>query len=339
MTETIPSYRRLYDSGELHRRAGALEGMLSPCTVCPHDCRNDRMKDELGRCFSGRLPIVSSWTAHFGEEPLLVGTRGVGNIFFGNCNLRCVYCQNSVISQNFREERKHEVTLERLAEIMLELQERGCHTIGLVSPSHFVPQIVRSLEIASGQGLRLPLIYNTNAYDALPLLRLLEGIVDIYLPDLKYSDEVTGYRFSKVRRYPAIAREAIREMHRQVGSELLLGEGGVVVRGLIIRHLVLPNDLAGSEDSLAWVARELGRGVSLSVMSQYFPAHRAFTEPLLDRRLRESEYERVLRILERLSMDTGWAQEYESSDYYRPEFEDRARPFQGEPENLSSSPR
>ena len=328
-----PSYIGLYRSGELARRASALEAMLESCTVCPHDCGNNRRKDELARCATGYLPVVSSYTAHFGEEPLLVGTRGTGNIFFGNCNLRCVYCQNHLISQNHREERLRVVSFERLAEIMLELQERGCHEIGFVSPSHVVPQIVRALVLAAGQGLRLPLIYNTNAYDSVEVLRLLDGVIDIYLPDLKYGDEDLAYAYSKVRRYPEVARAAIREMHRQVGSSLLTGEDGLVQRGLIIRHLVLPNDLAGSRESLRWVREELGPTVTLSIMAQYFPAHRAAETPLLDRTIRQSEYERVLEAMERLGLEEGWVQDPTSQEYYRPEFSDRETPFAGGPRN------
>ncbi len=313
-----------------------LDAMLSSCTICPHNCGNDRQKNELARCYSGLLPIVSAATPHFGEEPALVGAHGVGNIFFGNCNLRCVYCQNYLISQNHREERKNEVSFERLAGMMLELQSQGCESIGFVSPTHFVPQIIRSLEIAASDGLHLPLIYNTNAYDSVEVLKLLDGIIDIYLPDLKYSDEEMGYRYSKVRDYPRFAREAIKEMHRQVGSELVVEEG-LVKRGLIIRHLVLPNDIAGSKDSLRWIKRELGDQTTLSIMSQYFPAHKALTTPLLDRKIREGEYERVLGMLDALDLDNGWAQDYAASEYYRPEFEDRDRPFKGGAENENES--
>ena len=333
----VPAYRSLTESGELHRRVEALEAMLSACTICPHNCGNNRLQNEIARCYSGYLPIVSSCTAHFGEEPLLVGTNGVGNIFFGNCNLRCVYCQNHMISQNYREERKHEVSFERLADMMLDLQDRGCHEIGLVSPTHFVPQIIRALEIAARKGLNLPLIYNTNAYDSVEVLRVLDGIIDIYLPDLKYADDDLGYAYSRVKNYPAIARAAIKEMHRQVGGELMIGADGLVKRGLIIRHLVLPNDVAGSKDSLRWIRDELGAGATISVMAQYFPTHKATTTPLLDRKIRQREYERVLEYLDALSMERGWAQEFESSEYYRPEFEDRSTPFKGGAQNGDDS--
>jgi putative pyruvate formate lyase activating enzyme len=329
----VPSYTELSRTGELRQRVERLNALLASCTLCPHDCGNNRLNDEISRCYTGRLPIVSSYTSHFGEEPGLVGTRGVGNIFFGNCNLRCVYCQNHRISQNHREERRHEVTIKRLAEIMLELQEEGCHAIGFVSPTHVVPQIVEALDVAAAEGLHLPLIYNTNAYDALPVLRLLEGVIDIYLPDLKYADDDMGYAYSKVREYPRHARAAIQEMHRQVGDALTVDETGLVRRGLIIRHLVLPNDIAGSADSLRWVAGTLSPGTTMSVMSQYFPTHAAVTTPLLDRKIRESEYERVLALLDRLGMDAGWVQDYEASEYYRPEFENRERPFVGPADN------
>lgn len=333
----VPSYLGLHRSGELTGRVAALKAMLAACNICPHNCGNNRLNDELARCYSGYLPIVSSYTPHFGEEPALVGTHGVGNIFFGNCNLRCVYCQNSVISQNHREERKNEVSTERLAEMMLELQARGCHEIGLVSPTHFVPQVVSAVEIAAGRGLTLPLVYNTNGYDSVAVLRLLDGIIDIYLPDLKYSDDEMGYQYSRIREYPRFAKAAIQEMHRQVGGDLLIGSDGLIKRGLIIRHLVLPNDIAGSKDALRWVRSTLGVGTTLSVMAQYFPTHKALTTPLVDRKIRQAEYERVLAFLDVLELDHGWAQEYDASEYYKPEFDDRARPFKGGADNGSEN--
>src|SRR3990172_3794301 len=176
----VPSYVKLYHSGKLHRRVDALEAMLGACNICPHECGNNRLDDEISRCYSGYLPIVSSYTPHFGEEPALVGTHGAGNIFFGNCNLRCVYCQNYQISQTHKQQLENEVTHERLAEMMLELQARGCHNINFVSPTHFAPQMARSILIAAQRGLSLPIVYNTNAYDSLEVLKLLEGIVQIY---------------------------------------------------------------------------------------------------------------------------------------------------------------
>ena len=199
--KTEASYLRLLRSGELQRRVAALEALLERCTVCPRDCFNNRLQDEIAACYSGRLPIVSSYTPHFGEEPPLVGTSGAGNIFFGNCNLRCVYCQNYQISQTHKEQIRNEVTHERLAEMMLDLQKRGCHNINFVSPTHFAPQMARAILIAAERGLRLPIVYNTNAYDSVEVLRLLDGIVDVYLPDLKYADDDAGFQYSKVRGY------------------------------------------------------------------------------------------------------------------------------------------
>src|SRR5881275_559950 len=227
LSDFTPGYLRLRQLGELNSRVEALEALLERCTVCPLDCGNNRMNDELARCYSGRLPIVSSYTAHFGEEPPLTGTRGAGNIFFGNCNLRCVYCQNYQISQAHKEQIKNQITHDRLAEMMLELQARGCHNINFVSPTHFAPQMARAILIAAEQGLRLPIVYNTNAYDSVEVLRLLDRIVDVYLPDLKYADSADGYTYSKVHDYTQHARRALAEMYRQTGAELIFNEDGL----------------------------------------------------------------------------------------------------------------
>ncbi len=239
-----PKFLELYRTGELENRVLRLEKLLESCTVCPKDCGNNRLNDEIAACYSGALPIVSSYTAHFGEEPVLSGTNGAGNIFFGNCNLRCVYCQNYQISQTWKTQQKNEISHERLAEMMLELQGRGCHNIGFVSPTHFAPQMARAILIAAEKGLNLPIVYNTNAYDSVEVLRLLDGIVDVYLPDLKYADNEAGYQFSKIRGYKDFSRAAIKEMFRQTGAELFYGADNLLKRGLVIRLLVLPNDLA-----------------------------------------------------------------------------------------------
>src|SRR6476659_3064257 len=211
--------------------------MLAACTVCPEDCGNDLLDEDIADCYSGRLAVVSSYTADGGEEPCLSGTNGAGNIFFGNCNLRCVYCQNYQISQTWREQRKNEVTHERLAEMMLELQDRGCHNIGFVSPTHFAPQMARAILIAAERGLRLPIVYNTNAYDSVEVLKLLDGIVDVYLPDLKYAEDEAGYVYSKVPSYRDVSRAAVAEMFRQTG-EAVYDARGLLKRGLVIRLLV-----------------------------------------------------------------------------------------------------
>jgi putative pyruvate formate lyase activating enzyme len=328
---TEASYLSLLRTGKLHRRVAALEKLLERCTVCPRDCFNNRLRDEVAACYSGRLPIVSSYTPHFGEEPPLVGTRGAGNIFFGNCNLRCVYCQNYQISQTHREQIKHEVTHERLAEMMLDLQTRGCHNINFVSPTHFAPQMARAILLAAEQGLRLPIVYNTNAYDSVEVLKLLDGIVDVYLPDLKYADAAAGFLYSKVRSYASVSRAAIAEMYRQMGDELVYDEDGLLKRGLVIRLLVLPNDVGGVGESLRWIHDELGSLVAVSLMAQYYPTNVAGTNQryaLLSRRIRETEWMRAVAALDELRMEEGWMQEYDgASFYYRPDFDDTETPF------------
>jgi putative pyruvate formate lyase activating enzyme len=328
---TPASYLALHETGELARRVEALERLLAACTVCPLDCGNNRLRGELARCFSGRLPVVSSYTPHFGEEPALAGTRGAGNVFFGNCNLRCVYCQNYQISQTYKQQLKNEVTHERLAAMLLELQERGCHNINFVSPTHFAPQLARALLIAAGQGLRLPVVYNTNAYDSVEVLRLLDRVVDVYLPDLKYADSADGYAYSKVRDYTEHARRALQEMYRQTGDELVFDEGGLLRRGLVVRLLVLPNDLAGVRESLEWIRDTLSPRVAVSLMAQYYATNKAATDErytLLARRITESEWLRAVSLLGELGMEEGWMQEYDgAAHYYRPDFADRDRPF------------
>jgi putative pyruvate formate lyase activating enzyme len=329
--KTDASYLSLLRTGELHRRVAALEALLERCTVCPRDCFNNRLQDEIAACYSGRLPIVSSYTPHFGEEPPLVGTRGAGNIFFGNCNLRCVYCQNYQISQTHREQIEHEVTHERLAEMMLELQTRGCHNINFVSPTHFAPQMARAILLAAEQGLRLPIVYNTNAYDSVEVLKLLDGIVDVYLPDLKYAGDDEGFLYSKVRSYASVSRAAIAEMYRQMGDELVYDEDGLLKRGLVIRLLVLPNDVGGVGESLRWIHGELGSRVAVSLMAQYYPTNVAGTNQryaLLARRIRETEWLRAVAALDEFGMEEGWMQEYDgASFYYRPDFDDTETPF------------
>jgi putative pyruvate formate lyase activating enzyme len=326
-----PKYLTLLAETRLEERVEQLEALLGACRICPKDCGNDRLKDEIAACYSGRLPIVSSYTAHFGEEPCLSGTRGTGNIFFGNCNLRCVYCQNYQISQTWKEQKRNEVTHERLAEMMLELQNRGCHNIGFVSPTHFAPQMARAILIAARQGLRLPIVYNTNAYDSVEVLRLLDGIVDIYLPDLKYSDSRSGFQYSKVRDYTSNARAAIKEMHRQMGRELVFDEDGLLQHGLLIRLLVLPNDIAGIEENLRWIRDKLGPKTAISLMAQYYPTNKAATDDryiLLSRRISEGEWFEAISLLEDLGIEEGFMQEYESASYYyRPDFTDSETPF------------
>lgn len=327
-----PNFLKFYRAGELESRVERLEKLLESCTVCPKDCGNNRLNDEIAACYSGRLPIVSSYTAHFGEEPVLSGTRGAGNIFFGNCNLRCVYCQNHQISQTWKTQKKNETAHERLAEMMLELQAKGCHNIGFVSPTHFAPQMARAILIAAENGLNLPIVYNTNAYDSVEVLKLLDGIVDVYLPDLKYAENSAGFEFSKIRDYTTFARLAIKEMFRQTGDQLIFDENGLLLqKGLLIRLLVLPNDIAGIEENLRWIKEELSPKVAVSLMAQYYATNKAATDEryiLLARRISEREWFNAVSLLEDLRIEEGFMQEYESaSHYYRPDFTDAEKPF------------
>jgi len=323
----IPSYIELFKSGELKRRAEAAEKILNSCTVCPRECKIDRRTSRSDYCHSGYYPIVSSYTAHFGEEPCLSGNRGAGNIFFGNCNLRCIFCQNYEISQNCDEEINNEISFERLANIMIELQEKGCHNIGLVSPTHFVPQIIKSIFIAAEKGLTLPVIYNSNGYDSVDTLKLLDGIIDIYLPDFKYGSSQNGMLYSKAPEYTYHAEKALKEMYRQVGDKLIF-ENDIAVRGLIVRHLILPNGLSDTEEVFRFISAELSKEIYISLMSQYFPAHKSYNEILLSRKITNTEYLRAVELMDKYGLNNGWHQEMESSESYRPYFNsDRQEPF------------
>jgi len=322
-----PGYIALYRSGELERRVEALEARLSACDICPRGCGVNRLEDERGFCHSGLLPIVASVCAHHGEEPVLSGTRGSGAIFLGNCNMRCVYCQNHQISQDYKAQKRHEVETGVLAEHMLFLQdELGCHNINFVSPSHFVPQLVRAVLEAVPLGLRLPLVYNTSSYDSVATLRELDGIISVYLADLRYASNKWGRRFSKAPGYVERARAAIREMYRQVGN-LLVDEENIAQKGLIVRHLILPNGIAGSRDSLGWLVGEVSPRVAVSLMSQYFPAHLAPRLPLLSRTITSEEYDEVGDLVEELGIENGWLQAMDASADYRPDFSGDGYPF------------
>jgi putative pyruvate formate lyase activating enzyme len=324
------SYIKLLETGELEFRVDRLMEMLRICRICPRDCDVNRLNDEVAACYSGLLPVVSSYTAHFGEEPALVGSRGAGNVFLGLCNLRCVYCQNYQISQTFKEQRKNEVSFERLAEIFLELQQQGCHNINWVSPTHFAPQLVKSLSIAARRGLHLPVVYNTNSYDSVEVLKLLDGIVDVYLPDLKYSDDEAGREYSKVTAYVQHSRTALKEMYRQMGDALEYDDSGLLRRGLIIRLLVLPNDIAGIRESLQWIRSELSPKVAVSLMAQYFPTNKVALDryPLISRKIRWSEWLTAIDHMESMGMEEGWMQDFDSAaEYYRPDFGNAKMPF------------
>ncbi len=287
-----PAYLRLWESGELSRRVELGLEKLADCALCPRNCHVNRLEDKTKVCKTGRYATVSSHFAHSGEERCLSGLRGSGTIFFSSCNLRCVFCQNYEISWLGE---GHTTKPDELAEMMLDLQDIGCHNINFVTPEHVVPQILEALLRAVERGLRLPLVYNTSAYDSADSLALMDGIVDIYMPDFKFWDSAQAKRYAKAPDYPDTARRAIKEMHRQVGP-LVTDEHGIALRGVLLRHLVMPGDVAGTPEIVQWIADELGADTYVNVMAQYHSAWRVGeTEyPEIDRRITAGEFRKAL---------------------------------------------
>jgi putative pyruvate formate lyase activating enzyme len=287
-----PAYLRLERTGELKDRAEALWSIFKDCRLCPRRCGANRLAGEKGRCSSTAELKVASAHPHFGEERELVGQNGSGTIFFSNCNLLCAFCQNWEI--NHRGDGRF-ISHDDLAEMMLRLQRRGCHNINLVTPTHVNPHIVKALRVAIGRGLRIPLVYNTGGYDSLEVVRLLDGIVDIYLPDFKYMDgELSATYSSGARNYPEVAAQVIKEMHRQVG-EVQVDSQRIATRGLMIRHLIMPHNIAGTDRFVRWVATELTPTTYVNLMAQYRPAHRAREFPKIARRPTREEIEQAFR--------------------------------------------
>jgi len=277
--------------------------LLSPCRVCPRECKVDRLKGEIGNCKAGLAVKISSYHQHFGEEPPLVGRHGSGTIFFTHCNLHCVYCQNYEISQLGQ---GREVTLEELAEMMLNLQGLGCHNINFVTPTPWVPQIIKSLSIAQENGLTVPIVYNCGGYESLETLKLLDGIIDIYMPDIKYADNTYAEKYSHAPHYWDFTRPALKEMHHQVGD--LVVKNGIAKKGLLIRHLVLPNNIAGSKQCFEFISQELSKNTIVNVMAQYYPTFNAHQFPNINRRITTKEYRQALEELARHSIDSGFKQ-------------------------------
>lgn len=292
-----PSYLELTEK-QFNKKIEILFENLKSCAICPRNCRVDRSKGELGYCKTGTLPFISSYGPHFGEESVLVGYNGSGTIFFTSCNLSCIFCQNYEISQLRQGE---EISYEELPHIMLKLQEMGCHNINLVSPTHQVPQIVKALKTARDSGLNIPIVYNTNAYDSLETLKALEGIVDIYMPDAKYSNNETAVALSNAPDYFEVMKEAIKEMQRQVG-DLAIDERGIATRGLLVRHLVLPNNLAGSELIFDFLAKEISKNIFLNIMDQYNPCYKALNHLGISRRITIEEFEKAILIAKRFGL-------------------------------------
>ncbi len=295
-----PAYLKLHESGELAERADELWNTMKNCRLCPRQCGAERIDGESGFCQApGTGLIVSSFHAHYGEERPLVGSGGSGTIFFSHCSLRCVFCQNYTISHLGRGSR---VSVEELAGMMLRQQQRGCHNINVVTPTHYSAHILKAIDIAAGRGLRLPIVYNTSGWERIEVVKLLDGIVDIYLPDIKFWDDEFGDKyFAGADRYPDAARETILEMHRQVGVAHP-NRYGVMERGLMIRHLVMPNEVSGSEKVMRWIADELPKDTYVNIMAQYTPSHKAFDHPAISRRITGSEYRTVVRKAEDLGL-------------------------------------
>jgi len=297
----------MLSSSDLHERIEAAYQLLESCIICPHQCGVNRLKNEkLGFCRSGLNPVVSSASAHHGEEPPLSGTRGSGTIFFSNCNLRCVYCQNYPISQMGN---GMERTPGELACQMLWLQDQGCHNLNLVTPTHFMPQILKALQIARERGFVLPIVYNTSGYESLEALRLLDGIVDIYLTDMRYADDRIAMRYSVAHHYWVVNQAAVREMFRQVDN-LILDKKGIAKRGLLVRHLILPAGLSGTQAVMKFLAEEISKDVYISLMSQYFPAYKAHDIKELSRKVTAEEYDDAYQVMQAYGLENGWVQEF-----------------------------
>jgi putative pyruvate formate lyase activating enzyme len=306
MTRPLPGYLALYQSGELSQRAEAAWHSLSHCELCPHRCGVDRLSGQHGRCRSGAMPMVASWNLHPWEEPPISGTRGSGTVFFSGCTGHCRFCQNYPISQLGV---GREVSLRRLADMMIELQDKGAHNINFVTPTHCAAAILVALPYAIERGLRIPLLYNTSGFERVETLSLLEDVIDIWLPDAKYADDDIALRMSGFPSYVAHNRAALSEMHRQVGDQLLLDDDGLACRGMIIRHLVLPGGLAGTSEVLRWISTNLSPDVHVSLMAQYFPVYQCVDDAALGRKITEIEYDMALAALDSAGLQNGWVQE------------------------------
>jgi putative pyruvate formate lyase activating enzyme len=305
---------------DLSNIEASLNKILESCVLCPHTCRVNRIKEEKGICGAGPLPRISSAMPHHGEEPPISGNNGSGTIFFSHCNMKCIYCQNYQISQ---ESEGITNKIAELADIMLRLEETACHNINLVSPTIWVPQIIEALDIARNKGLALPLVYNTGGYDSSRIIKMLDGIIDIYMPDIRYSDDEMAEKYSSVKNYVKNNRLSIKEMYRQVG-ELKLDSRGVAIRGMLIRLLVLPDNIGGIKDTLDFLKNEVSTEVYLSIMAQYHPAYRARQYPELSRMITSKEYSEIVRYAEKLGFSAGWTQDHFSFEYeedlFKPDF-------------------
>jgi putative pyruvate formate lyase activating enzyme len=304
---TEPGYVHLVETGKLAERAEAAWAMLAACELCPHRCGANRLAGERGYCRSDATLRVASWNVHPWEEPPISGTRGSGTIFLSGCTARCRFCQNYPISQLGYGK---DVSLRELGDMLLWLQDKKhVHNINFVTPTHFTAHILAALPTAIQRGLRLPLVWNTSGYERPEILQLLEGVVDVWLPDAKYASNATARRLSGYTDYVGANRAALQEIHRQVGSDLVVDEAGLARRGMIVRHLVLPADLAGTREVLGWLAQNLSPCVHVSLMAQYFPAHRVLGDPVLGRKLTLQEYETALEAFDDIGLERGFVQD------------------------------
>jgi len=300
-----PSYLELYNSNKLASIVEDAFNLLESCSICPRKCKVNRLKNKEGFCKTGLKAKVCSFMPHYGEEPPISGKNGSGAIFFSYCNMSCVYCQNYEFSQ-LGEGR--EVGFEELADFMLQLQNMGCLNINLVTPTHVMPQILKSLQIAISRGLKIPLVYNTGGYELPEIINLLNGIVDIYLVDMRYGDSDISFKYSQALNYPQYNQASLKEMQRQVGVAKI-NEEGIIERGLIIRHLVLPNGVSGTEKIMKFIATELTQDTYISLMSQYSPYYKAAGLKEISRRISAQEYEFAKQVMEKYGLSNGWVQE------------------------------
>jgi len=298
----IPSYIGLFEKKELSQRINLLNELLKECRLCPRECQVNRLDGEVGYCGAGSELMVSSAFPHFGEEPPLVGYHGSGTIFLTHCNLRCIFCQNYDISHLGKGE---PITPSDMARAMLRLQNMGCHNINFVTPTHYAPQIVASLAEAIERGLCIPIVYNCSGYESIEVIQLLEGVIDIYMPDAKYMDEKFSKQFSNAPDYPEVIRKVLKEMHRQVG-DLMTNSIGIAERGLLIRHLVMPGGVASSEAVLKFIAEEISVHSYINIMDQYRPEYQAYEYSEISRRITHKEYMEAIQIAKRLHLYRGF---------------------------------
>jgi putative pyruvate formate lyase activating enzyme len=303
--KNYPSYIKTHSNSTLQKKVDQAYRLLESCEICPRKCKVDRLKGKKGFCGVGINPAVYSFMPHHGEEPPISGTKGSGTIFFSFCNLKCLYCQNYKFSQEGEGE---EVSPEKISDFMIGLQKLGCHNINLVTPTHIMPQILKALCIAIEKGLNIPLVYNTSGYELPEIIKILDGIVDIYLVDMRYADNQQGSKYSSAPDYPYFNQKSVKEMHRQVG-DARFDESDIIIKGLVVRHLVLPNKISGTEKIMEFISKEISLKTYISLMSQYQPYHQAYKHPEIYRRITQEEYQYAVDCLKKYGLENGWLQD------------------------------